>query len=222
MPPSDEAIGAELVRASQVAQGHWCPVRRITISALRACTGCGLLTYGYCDNECLADVHMPEEDWYNGQHTPLCSDCDRTHGECHYCRREAWCTPGPHKDKSLPRMGRPCVHESYPATTQKVNDFSDAGMQWSPEELVKRIARDTGDSLRAVIQKCQAVAIREMYGGDMEAFYRHPADDGFTEWLRLMAIMKPLQCGLQPTRTSVQVNACGSTGYTWMHTLPGQ
>lgn len=222
MPPSDSAIQEELARASRTAYGHWCPVRRITISALRACTGCGLLTYSYCENECMADENMPEEDWYYNQRTPLCTACDKAQGECHYCRQEAWCTPGPHRDKSLPCMGRPCVHESNPITAQEATDFSDAGMHLAPEDLVARIASDTGDSQQAVIQQCQAIAIREMYGGDMKAFYETPAGDDFTEWLRLMAIMRPEQCGLQQTATSVRVNAAGSTGYTWMHTLPGQ
>ena len=222
MPPSDSAIQAELARASRVAHGHWCPVRRITISALRACTGCGLLTYSYCDNGCLADEYMPEEDWYSGQGTPLCTACDKAHGECHYCRQEAWCTPGPHRDKSLPRMGTPCVHGSYPATRQEATDFSDEDVHLTPEKMVAKIARDTGDSPQAIILQCLAIAIREMYGGDIVAFYMTPAEDDFTEWLRLMAITKPAQCGLQPTRKSVKVNACGSTGYTRMHILPGQ
>jgi hypothetical protein len=220
MPPSDSAIHAELARAARQAQGRWCPVRRITISALRACTGCGLLTYGYCDNECLADEYMPDEDWYSGQGTPLCTACDKARGECHYCRQEGWCTPGPHRDKSLPSKGKPCVHESNPTTTQEATDFSDEGMHWTPEQLVTRMARGTGNSPQAIIQQCQAIAIREMYGGDMAAFYRNPARDEFTEWLRLMAIMRPKQSGLQPTNTSVRVNACDSTGYTWMHKLP--
>ena len=165
---------------------------------------------------------MPDEVWYAGQQAPLCTACDRAHGECHYCRQEAWCTPGPHRDKSLPSMEQPCVHGSYPATMQEVNGFSDEGVHLTPEEMVAKIARDTGDSPQAVILQYLAVAASEVYGGDMVALYKTPAADKFTEWLRLMAITRPVQCGLQPTRTTVKVNGCGSIGYTQMHVLPSQ
>ena len=222
MQPSNAAIQAEMARAAQTAQGHYCPVRNVTISAQRSCSGCGWLTYGWCDNECSAAGYMPQEAWYIGQFTPLCAACERVHGECHFCREEAWCTPGPHRDKSLPHMGKPYVHESYPETTQEVMDFSDEGMHFAPEELVARIASDTGDSQQAVIQKCQELAIREVYRGDTAAFYMTEAQDDFTEWLRLMAILRPAQSGLQPTNTFVRVTADGSSGYTWMPTLPSQ
>jgi len=222
MQPTDTDVQAEMARAARTAQGHYCPVRNVTISAMRSCSGCGWLTYAWCDNMCLAEDHMPQETWYAGQTTPLCSACERVHGECHCCRQESWCTPGPHRDQPLPCKGRPCVHEKYPATTQEVTDFSDAGMHWTPEEFVARIASDSGDSQQAVIQQCLEVAVREMYRGDAAAFYLTPAQDGFTEWLRLMAIMRPAQCGLRPTNTSIRVTAAGSSGYTWMHTLPSQ
>ena len=62
---------------------------------IRPCVDCGLKTGGYCD-KCLAEDRMPEEEWAEGQHTPLCSKCDEAHKKCHYCRRVPWCVPPPH------------------------------------------------------------------------------------------------------------------------------
>ena len=62
---------------------------------LRPCVDCGLKTGRYCDF-CLAKDRMPEEQWAEGQHTPLCSRCDNAHDMCHYCRGVPWCVPPPH------------------------------------------------------------------------------------------------------------------------------
>ena len=60
---------------------------------IRPCVDCGLKTGGYCD-KCLAEDRMPEEEWAEGQRTPLCSRCDNKYsGLCHYCRAQAWCVP---------------------------------------------------------------------------------------------------------------------------------
>ena len=58
----------------------------------RPCVDCGVMTGCYCDF-CLAACRMPPEVWCDGQMTPLCTRCDRAHGECHFCRGLSWCTP---------------------------------------------------------------------------------------------------------------------------------
>ena len=61
---------------------------------IRPCVDCGLKTGGYCDNDkCLAEDRMPEEEWAEGQRTPLCSRCDNKYSACHYCRGQVWCVP---------------------------------------------------------------------------------------------------------------------------------
>ena len=35
-------------------------------------------------------------EWAPGQHTPLCTICDRIYSMCHYCRRVHWATPPQH------------------------------------------------------------------------------------------------------------------------------
>ena len=62
----------------------------------RPCVDCGLITGSFCD-KCLAVSRMPEEVWAEGQHTPLCNDCDDRHRRCHYCRHQVWCAPAPHR-----------------------------------------------------------------------------------------------------------------------------
>ena len=59
---------------------------------IRPCVDCGLKTGGYCD-KCLAEDRMPEEEWAEGQRTPLCSRCDNKYSACHYCRGQVWCVP---------------------------------------------------------------------------------------------------------------------------------
>ena len=44
----------------------------------RFCVDCGLRTGCYCDY-CLAKDRSPNEVWASGQHTPLCSHCDKEH-----------------------------------------------------------------------------------------------------------------------------------------------
>ena len=41
----------------------------------RPCVDCGLLTGRFCD-WCFAADRLPNEEWADGQMTPLCSDCD--------------------------------------------------------------------------------------------------------------------------------------------------
>ena len=61
---------------------------------IRPCVDCGLWTGRFCD-WCLASDRMPEEQWAEGQLTPLCSTCDNKHDMCHFCRGLLWCMPAP-------------------------------------------------------------------------------------------------------------------------------
>ena len=62
----------------------------------RPCVDCGLYTGCFCDF-CRAEDRLPDEVWAEGQHTPLCTNCDRTKDMCHFCRWEKWATPAPHR-----------------------------------------------------------------------------------------------------------------------------
>ena len=44
----------------------------------RPCVDCGLITGSFC-GFCVAESRMSEEVWAEGQHTPLCNDCDDRH-----------------------------------------------------------------------------------------------------------------------------------------------
>ena len=61
---------------------------------IQPCVDCGLWTGNWC--ECLGSQRMPNSFWEPGQHTPLCSQCEATHGGCHYCRKIQMCTPFAH------------------------------------------------------------------------------------------------------------------------------
>ena len=61
----------------------------------RPCIDCGRRTGCFCDG-CLATDRFPDEDWLPGQHTPLCTVCDRRHDWCHRCRGLFWSVPPPH------------------------------------------------------------------------------------------------------------------------------
>ena len=63
---------------------------------VRPCVDCGLMTGRFCDY-CRAADRLPDETWAHNQLTPLCHYCDNKHDECHYCRRQIWCTPPPHE-----------------------------------------------------------------------------------------------------------------------------
>ena len=52
----------------------------------RPCVDCGRHTGCFCDH-CKAAARIPGEPWAEGQHTPLCRDCDHAHGRCRFCRR---------------------------------------------------------------------------------------------------------------------------------------
>ena len=60
----------------------------------RPCVDCGKKTGRFCDY-CKAADRLPDERWAHGQLTPLCSDCDNEHDQCHFCRGQLWCTPPP-------------------------------------------------------------------------------------------------------------------------------
>ena len=55
----------------------------------RPCVDCGRITGSYCDY-CLAEDREEDEEWAAGQHTPLCTHCDRDFDMCHFCRRQLW------------------------------------------------------------------------------------------------------------------------------------
>ena len=61
---------------------------------IQPCVDCGLWTGNWC--ECFGEYWMPNSPWEPGQRTPLCTRCDRRHGECHNCRGIPWCTPFAH------------------------------------------------------------------------------------------------------------------------------
>ena len=61
----------------------------------RPCVDCGRRTGCFCDF-CLAKDRDPAGSWEEGQHTPLCTECDREHEACHFCRGLQWATPPPH------------------------------------------------------------------------------------------------------------------------------
>ncbi|MDA8583789.1 hypothetical protein N9L68_06130 [bacterium] len=61
---------------------------------LRHCIDCGMKTGNYCDG-CLAKDRFPDDDWAEGQMTPLCTRCDQKFGRCHRCRGEQWCVQRP-------------------------------------------------------------------------------------------------------------------------------
>ena len=60
----------------------------------RPCVDCGRYTGCYCDGDelgisgrpCLASDRVPGEAWAVNQRTTLCTNCDRRHGLCHFCR----------------------------------------------------------------------------------------------------------------------------------------
>ena len=60
----------------------------------RPCIDCGRWTGCFCDY-CYAVDRFPDEEWLPGQHTPLCTFCDRQHDQCHRCRGLIWATPPP-------------------------------------------------------------------------------------------------------------------------------
>ena len=62
---------------------------------MRPCIDCGRRTGSFCD-WCLAADRLPDEEWVTGQHTPLCTVCDRQHDRCHRCRGLVWAAPPPH------------------------------------------------------------------------------------------------------------------------------
>ena len=86
--------------------------------------------------------------------------------------------------KGFPRRGMQCTHEHYPETADEVAEFDDVGMHMYPDELVARMAQDSGEDQETIIQRLQQLAVEEMYGGNAEAFWRTPAPDEFTNWLR--------------------------------------
>ena len=88
---------ARLLRRQQRA--HPCPDMQVLAwgdenMLARPCVDCGLKTGCYCDY-CRACDRCPKEEWADGQMTPLCTNCDKKHGACHFCRRLSWCTPPP-------------------------------------------------------------------------------------------------------------------------------
>ena len=62
----------------------------------RPCVDCSLVTGCFCD-WCYAVERDPDSHWVPGQHTPLCTACDRKYGRCHFCRGMLWAVPAPTK-----------------------------------------------------------------------------------------------------------------------------
>ena len=79
--PSPAPTGTEKVTLEVMACG--------TVEMLnRPCVDCGRVTGNYCDY-CLAVSREPDEEWANGQHTPLCTYCDKDFDQCHFCRNNS-------------------------------------------------------------------------------------------------------------------------------------
>ena len=65
----------------------------------RPCVDCGRRTGNFCEgvlHDCLAEDRIPSEHWAEGQMTPQCTECERKHVVCHFCRGLQWATPPPH------------------------------------------------------------------------------------------------------------------------------
>ena len=65
-----------------------------TDTLCRHCVDCGLKTGNFCD-KCFAKHRDPAGDYADGQHTPLCSRCEKKHEKCHFCRGLQWAVPFP-------------------------------------------------------------------------------------------------------------------------------
>ncbi len=91
LQPALPGLVAQSMAMAQVDFLCWGDAATLT----RPCVDCGLLTGRFCDF-CLASLRIPDEQWADGQATPLCSTCDNRHGACHFCRGLTWCMPAPH------------------------------------------------------------------------------------------------------------------------------
>ena len=72
---------------------------------IRPCVDCGRQTGNFCETllqaghaywqggVCLAADWMPQEEWADGQRTPLCTSCEERYGACRFCRGVQTCTP---------------------------------------------------------------------------------------------------------------------------------
>ena len=58
---------------------------------IRPCVDCGDKTGNFC--VCRAIDRLPREEWAAHLMTPLCTNCEAKHLECHFCRRQLWCIP---------------------------------------------------------------------------------------------------------------------------------
>ena len=67
----------------------------------RPCVDCGVITGRFCD-WCKAADRCPDEEWAEGQLTPLSPNCDNWYNECHFCRRMDWVTPPPSQQRTVP------------------------------------------------------------------------------------------------------------------------
>ena len=65
----------------------------------RPCVDCGTRTGRFCDGhgkgECYAANRLPDQEWADGQLTPLCRKCEDKWRMCHWCRRAPWCEVPP-------------------------------------------------------------------------------------------------------------------------------
>ena len=85
MPPKNDKTSSEKVMMHVMAVGT---KEMLT----RPCVDCGQITGSFCDY-CLAKDRVEDEEWADGQATPLCMSCDRIFDMCHFCRREHWVRP---------------------------------------------------------------------------------------------------------------------------------
>ena len=61
----------------------------------RPCVDCGMHTGCFCEN-CFAEHRDPGGGYAEGQHTPLCTSCNRDWDMFHFCRGQQWAVPPPH------------------------------------------------------------------------------------------------------------------------------
>ena len=99
---------------------------------LMPCVDCGLVTKYFCDL-CRGEDHFPQDKWAHGQPIPLCSRCDLTYWQCHFCRGVHWCVPAPHKYMPL----SVALHHTFLPLQDRLSEDEKKLLQNRVKELVK-------------------------------------------------------------------------------------
>ena len=112
----------------------------------RPCVDCGRRTGRFCDY-CYAADRIPSEKWGDGQHTPLCSDCDIPWPHmCHYCRGVHMARPfewgaGREHEEANPFEDQ---HAAAPAATSRTNPRSGRSSGFSSQPATRASGRSSG------------------------------------------------------------------------------